>query len=71
MARENVLVDGIQDIYSDETPNVGRETRVACCRVGRFRTRANEIMAIMAEELHTSTHLFCVMDGCGELGDFP
>ncbi len=79
---ENVLVDGIQDIHLDETLNVGGDKgSVLPCLVSAYAGKSqkgfapyhsrkkNQDALIMAEEPHTSTLFFCVLDGHGEFGE--
>jgi len=79
---ENVLVDGIQDIHLDETLNIGGDKgSVLPCLVSAYAGKSqkgfapyhsrkkNQDALIMAEEPHTSTLFFCVLDGHGEFGE--
>lgn len=79
---ENVLVDGIQDIHLDETLNVGGDKgRVLPCLVSAYAGKSqkgfapyhsrkkNQDALIMAEEPHTASIFFCVLDGHGEFGE--
>jgi len=78
---ENVLVDGMQDIHLDETLNVGSKGSLLPCLVSAYAGKSqkgfapyhsrkkNQDALIMAEEPHTSTLFFCVLDGHGEFGE--
>ncbi|TFJ84529.1 hypothetical protein NSK_004514 [Nannochloropsis salina CCMP1776] len=78
----NALVDGIHDIRLDETLNVDKQKgSVLPCLVSAYagksqkgfapyhRRKKNQDALIMAEEPHTSTLFFCVLDGHGEFGE--